>query len=184
MRKRCAGFALELFPHIDGAVPLLDAPAGDRVQRRRAQGLAGAQAETGMVPRTANRIVDQQPFGERRAIMRADGADREQLVAAPGEQHRFAVRVPEQHGAVGNRRERDALREIGSAEFRLCFAHSILPDMLGLRYLRSLSFPSCLIRLVRDENTFCCNASQQVVPGLIERLGALALEMQRQASHR
>ena len=44
---------------------------GDRVQRRRAQRLAGAQAETGMVPRTADGIVDEKPLGKRAAVVRA-----------------------------------------------------------------------------------------------------------------
>ncbi len=55
------------------------------------------------MPGAANRIVDEQPLAQRGAIVRADGTDREQLVAAPDKEHRFAVRVPEQHGSVGNR---------------------------------------------------------------------------------
>src|SRR6266700_1096174 len=78
-----------------------------------------------MMPRAANRVVDQQPIGQRAAIMRADSADREQLVAAPRKQHRIAVCVPKQHGAVDNFRERDALDEVRSTELVLCVVHSI-----------------------------------------------------------
>src|ERR1039457_17491 len=103
---RCTGgllrYAFELFSDIHGAVPLLHAPTGDRVQCRWPERLTGAQAETGMMPGTTNRIAHQQPVGERGAIMRAEGTDREQFVPAPREQHRFAVCVPEQHGAFSN----------------------------------------------------------------------------------
>ena len=105
-----------LFPNIDGANPLFDwreltrqvahlfdAPTRNRVQRRRAESLTGAQAEAGMMPRASNRIAHEKPLFERSAVVRADGTDREQLIAAPDKQHRFAVRVPEQHGSVRNR---------------------------------------------------------------------------------
>jgi hypothetical protein len=49
--------------------------------------------------------------------MGADGPDREQLVAAPSKQRRFAMGVTGQRGAVGNGRERDALREVRPAQF-------------------------------------------------------------------
>ena len=68
--------------------------------------------------------------------MRAEGADREQLVTAPREQYRFAVRVPKQHGSVGEFRERDALDEIGSAEFARCFVHSMF-RFFGYRVVES-----------------------------------------------
>ena len=124
-RKPLLFCARELFANIHAAVPLLDAPAGDRVQRRGAQGPAGTQAKTGMMPRATNRVADQQPVGQRGAIVRANSTDREQFVTAPRKQHRFAVCVPKQHSAVGNFRERDALDEVRSTEFVLCFVHSI-----------------------------------------------------------
>lgn len=57
--------------------------------------------------------------------MGADGADREYLIATPREERRLAVRVPEQHGAVGDARERDSLDEVRSAECLACVVHSI-----------------------------------------------------------
>ena len=65
---RAAGVAARvggstLFAHEDRAVALLDTPARDRVERRRAQRLAGAQAEAGVVPRAAHGVADEQPFG-------------------------------------------------------------------------------------------------------------------------
>ena len=55
------------------------------------------------MPWASNRIAHEKPLFERSAVVRADGADREHLIAAPGKEHRFAARVPEQHGSVGNR---------------------------------------------------------------------------------
>ena len=63
--------ALDLLRDISIAIPLLHPPAGRRVQRRRAQRLAGTQAEVHMMPRTPNRFVHQQPVRERRAVVRA-----------------------------------------------------------------------------------------------------------------
>jgi hypothetical protein len=52
----------------------------------------------------------------------------------PCEKRRFAG-VAEQHGAVGDYRERDSLHEISSTQFGPYFAHLILPHTLSLRYL-------------------------------------------------
>ena len=64
---------LESFPDESLAVPLLDAPAGDRIERRCAQCLARAQAEARVVPRTAHRIGYEQALrraGRRSACTR------------------------------------------------------------------------------------------------------------------
>lgn len=55
-----------------------------------------------MVPGTAERVVDQQTVGQWTTVMRANSADREQLVRAPHEQYRLAVGMPLQHCTVGN----------------------------------------------------------------------------------
>ena len=95
---------LRLLAHEDLAVGLLDLPARDRVQRRGSQRFARAQAEARVVPGAAHRVIDQQPFGERAVVVRADGADGEDLCPAPRQQHGFPVGVAEQHGAVGEAR--------------------------------------------------------------------------------
>ena len=56
-----------------------------------------------MMPRASNRITHKEPLFERSTIVGADGTDREQLIAAPGKEHRLAVRVAEQHGSVRDR---------------------------------------------------------------------------------
>ena len=80
--------------YIDSAVPLLDVPAGDAIKRRSAKGLAGVQAETRMVPRTTDGVPDEQTVRERRAVMRAKGTDRIQLLTAPCKDDRLAMCVP------------------------------------------------------------------------------------------
>ena len=55
------------------------------------------------MPRASNRIAYEEALFERSAVVGADGTDREHLVAAPGEEHRFAARVPEQHRSVRDR---------------------------------------------------------------------------------
>jgi hypothetical protein len=114
-----------LFPHIHGAVSLLDAPAEDGVERRRAERLAGTEAEAGMMPRAANRLVDEQPLLKRRPVMSTDGADREQVIASPGEKRRLPMRMPEQYSAIGDAGERDSFDEVGSAECLVCVVHPI-----------------------------------------------------------
>ena len=55
------------------------------------------------MPLASNRIAIEKPLFERRAIVRADGPDREHLIAAPGQEHRFALRMSEQHGSIRDR---------------------------------------------------------------------------------
>lgn len=111
----CGRRSTLLFPNIDGANPLLDwreltrqvahlfdAPMRDRIQRGRAESLPGAQAEAGMVPWASNRIAHEKALFEGGTIVRADGADRKQFIAAPDKEHRLAERVTEQHGSVRN----------------------------------------------------------------------------------
>ena len=64
------------------------------------QRLAGAQAETGVVPRAANRIPDHQPLVQRPAVMRAGSADREYLLAPSHQQDRLGPDMAEHHRAV------------------------------------------------------------------------------------
>src|SRR6185437_541274 len=129
--------SLQLLPNIDGADPLLDrgelarqvahlfdAPMGNRIQRWRAEGLARAQAETGVMPGASDGIADEEPRFKWSAVVCTDGTDGEQLVAAPDKEHGFASRVPKQHGPFRNRREFNSLGKVRSVEFRLFFAHS------------------------------------------------------------
>jgi hypothetical protein len=47
-------------------------------------------------------ITDEKSLFERSTVVRADGTNREQLVAAPDKEHQLATRVAKQHGSVRN----------------------------------------------------------------------------------
>ena len=82
---RAPAGGLDLLPHEQHAVALFHAPAGHRVERGRGERLARAQAEASVVPRAAHGVADDQPLGERTAVVRAGRADREKFVAAARE---------------------------------------------------------------------------------------------------
>ena len=113
-----------LFACEDGATPPFDPPTGNRVESRRAERLAGAQAEAGVMPRAPDRIVNEQALLKGAIVMGADGTDGKHLFAASRKQRRFTIDVSEQHGPVGDRRERDPLNEIGPGRFAGVIAHS------------------------------------------------------------
>src|SRR5262249_37188738 len=114
--------SLDFLPDIYRAVTLLDTPARDGVERRRAHRFAGAQAEAGMMPRTAHGFADEETLGQRAVVVRALGAHRQQLLPAARQQHRLASSLPEKHGGIGNLGERHSLRKIGAIRF-LFLAH-------------------------------------------------------------
>lgn len=142
-----------------------DAPAGNRVQRWRTQGLAGTQAEAGVVPGTSNRIADQKSLLERSPVMGADRTDREHLIATSGQEHRFAASVPEQHGSVGNRRKLNTFREVRSTEFLLFVAHRTSLT------LRLLSTQSLEIRALKESAVPPLNHSSTGKPNVSARRG-------------
>ena len=88
--------ALDLFGDEDFASAPLDLPARDRRERRRAQRFAGAETETGVVPRTTHGVTLDHAVRERAAVVRARRADGDEVVAQPREQYRLALRVAEQ----------------------------------------------------------------------------------------
>jgi hypothetical protein len=47
-------------------------------------------------------ITDEESLFERSTVVRADGTNREQLVAAPDKEHHLATRVAKQHGSIRN----------------------------------------------------------------------------------
>jgi len=52
-------------------------------QGRRRQGLAGTQIETGVMPRAAHRVVDDQTVDKRTMIVRAMRSDSENVASPP-----------------------------------------------------------------------------------------------------
>jgi hypothetical protein len=125
-RPRPALRRFELFADIDFSVLLLDPPARDRIQRRGAQCLSGAQAKAGVVPRATDGIPVEDPLGERTVIMGALSANREERSAGSRQQHRLARDLPQNHPAVGEIPERDSSGKVGAVEFGFLFAHRCL----------------------------------------------------------
>ena len=113
-RPRPAFRRFELFADIDFSVLLFDPPARDRVQRRRAQCLSGAEAETGVVPGATDGIRYQHPVGERTVVMGALRADREERSTASCQHHRLPCDLPQDHPAFGEILERDSAGKVGS----------------------------------------------------------------------
>ena len=102
----------------------VDVVTGQRVERRGAHRDAGAQIEAGVVPRAADGVADDQPFGERAAVVRAGGAERHDLVVRPAdEQHGLAARVPEQRRVGGEVAGRDPRFEVRPRELRFMSTH-------------------------------------------------------------
>ncbi len=104
-------------------------PAGHRVQRRRAQGLAGTQAETGMMPGASHGIADEETLRERPPVMGARRTDGEDLIAPTSEKHRLGADMPGDHAAVSKVGTRNALRQIGATRLLLLFSHKDLHDL-------------------------------------------------------
>ncbi len=100
LRPLCGRTRLEFFRYEDRAFALLHPPAVDGINRRRADRLAGLQAELRMMPRASHGLAHQQAFAERAVIMGAKGADRPQLAAHSGDHDRLAAHMADQHGAL------------------------------------------------------------------------------------
>ncbi len=71
---------LSLFAHRNLPVVLLDVPACNWAKRRRPKGFSVAQIETGVMPRAAHRVANQEALCKRTLIMRAMRGDGEDFV--------------------------------------------------------------------------------------------------------
>jgi hypothetical protein len=99
---RCERVTIDLAGQSHAIARALDAPTRDGVERGRSNGLAGSEAEAGVMPGTPNRVLDEEALSERPAVVRARRADREDFVAASSEEHALALCMAEQHRAVGD----------------------------------------------------------------------------------
>jgi hypothetical protein len=128
------------------AVPLFYLPATHAAQRRRTQRLAGAQAESRVVPGAAHGVAHHQALGQRAAVVGAGGAHGKQLAAVARQQQRFAMGMAQQHGAFGNTVKRYARREILALQGGWGIAHASL-----LRQKRRPALRSVPLRIGRVE---------------------------------
>src|SRR5262245_31487885 len=118
----------KLFAHEDHVAVALNSPAWNRIQSRRAQRLATAQAEAGVMPWAPDRVLDNQSIGERSVIVSAMGAHRKEFT--PGtSQYGVLVADPPEHDAM--------IRKIGDrdpfAQVRPCFGLGITHTDLTLK---------------------------------------------------
>ena len=89
-------------------------PARHRIQRGCMKRLTRSQTEAGVVPGAVHSLAHHESLGERAAVVSTVSADREQLVAAAGEEDSFIANVALQHRAVGDLGELYPLGEIGT----------------------------------------------------------------------
>jgi hypothetical protein len=103
------------------------------------------------MPRAANRSAHDEALDQRGAIVRADGADREYLIAASDEQNWLTARMPEQHRSIRDCRKPNSLGEIRPAQFGFYLAHLDPLSRAARRAGAGRLYPArvCLIFLFR-----------------------------------
>ena len=116
-----------LADHEESVASLRDLEACERGERGRADRVARAQIEAGVVPGAADSVAVDRAFGERAAVVRAGGADGVKLAPAAGHDHGLAHRMAEQDASLGDRCDRDALLlEIGTRQRAGLVSHGVL----------------------------------------------------------
>ena len=119
---------LPLFAHRDLPVALLDVPACYWAERRRPERLSRAQIETGVVPGATHRVANHETLGERPLIMGTLGTDCEHLPAAAHQQNLLVAGMTEEHSAIGELIESDALGKVWTGELLFFLHHRGLPS--------------------------------------------------------
>ena len=77
------------------------------------------------MPGAADGVAVHQPFGERAAVVRAEGADGEELPSSPDHDHLLAVRMSEKRSTFESGRGRNAFSEVQTGQLRVRFTHGI-----------------------------------------------------------
>ena len=90
------------------------------------------------MPGTAHRVVDDEPFRERAAVVRAMSADGEHVRAATHEQDSLLSHMADQLAAVRQFGGRDSERQIGADRLSLFLSHSALPG----QFFAAFAMPS------------------------------------------
>ena len=125
-RLRFWPFALAA--HRDHPIALLDVPARYRAKRRRLEGFSRAQIETGVVPGATHRVANQETLGKRPLIMGTLGTDCEHLSAAAHQQNLLVAGMTDEHSAIGELIESDALGKVWTGELLFFLHHRDLPS--------------------------------------------------------
>src|SRR5215467_14818206 len=77
------------------------------------------------MPWAAHRVLDDQPLSKRPAVMGARGTDREDFLAAAGQQHRLVADLTDKHRAIGEIAFGNTVRQVWLV--LACVWHLILP---------------------------------------------------------
>jgi len=80
----------------------LDSPARQRIESGCAQCVACGEIEAGVMPRTSNRVPDDDPLGQRAAIVCALGSNGEKPFSAPNEQDILLADATREDLSVGD----------------------------------------------------------------------------------
>src|SRR5262245_428180 len=107
-RRGAFGGAVEPLADVHALAYPLDPPAGDWIERWRTQGFTGPQAEAGVVPGATYGLADNEPFGKRAVVVRAEGPHRGERVALADEENLLTLDQPNDHRPVGHAAEGDA----------------------------------------------------------------------------
>ena len=110
---RRRGCLRKLLAHEHLAVPLLDLPARDRIQRRRAKRFAGLEAEARVMERAPDRLADDEAVGEMAAVVRAARADGKETTAGFDDRHFIVADSAFDRRVVREAAERNAGGQIG-----------------------------------------------------------------------
>jgi hypothetical protein len=89
----------EFLAHGDPAVRALHLPAGDWIERWRSKRRASAKTEACVMPRTANRIADDQSIGQRTVIVSTERPHRKDFMPDACQKH-FRLADPPEHAAA------------------------------------------------------------------------------------
>ena len=119
---------LALLRDEDAAVALFHRPAIDRAERRRPLRLAGAQIETGVMPRAAHAVAGHETFGQRAMVVAAMRADGEYFVATAHQQNLLVADLAQQL-TVDEIAEADTLAQIRAARRCLLLGHGRVPPL-------------------------------------------------------
>jgi hypothetical protein len=90
---------------------------------RRAQRGSGPETETRVVPWASHGIAHHDPLRERATIVAARCTNREDLLAAPDEQHRLAIRMAQKKLSFTQSSERNAPGQVRATKGRSLITH-------------------------------------------------------------
>jgi hypothetical protein len=104
------------------------------------------------MPGAVDRLAHHESLGERAAIVRAGGTDREDLISLSREENRLIAHMPLQHRAIGDLAEIDARREIGARRPSLLRTHVIHPTR---KFVVAMQRPSAELSASRGFLKMC-----------------------------